>query len=82
MILGDIVTLAKAGFKANDIKVLLEMCETSPKVQEAKAPTTEEAKETLKQVEKDSVVEEKSATPEVSPSDNKTYDIFRKFLEG
>ena len=38
MIFADLVTLAKAGWSPKQVKELLEMCETSPKVKEAELP--------------------------------------------
>ena len=40
MKMGDIVALAKAGYKPADVLKLLEYVETSPKVQEAAPGTT------------------------------------------
>lgn len=37
----DIVALAKAGYSPKDVKDLLELTETDPKVKEAEAPKTE-----------------------------------------
>lgn len=34
----DIVALAKAGYKPSDVKDLLELCETDPKVKDKEPP--------------------------------------------
>lgn len=54
MILSDIVALAKAGYTPKQVKELLEMVETSPKVKEAD----------LKDV-----VDKKEKEPEVKPEE-------------
>lgn len=76
MVFSDIVALAKAGYSPKDVKTLLEMCETSPNVQDAKAPTPEEANKVLEQVKENDVVEEKSVIPEEEPN----IEIFKKFF--
>ena len=81
MVFSDIVALAKAGYSPKDVKLLMEMCETSPKVQDAKAPTPEEANKALEQAKKDSKVEEKSATPEPQEVVDTNEDIFKKFFK-
>lgn len=55
MILSDIVALAKAGYTPKQVKELLEMVETSPKVKEA------DLKDVVDKNEKESEVK----TPEV-----------------
>ena len=52
MILSDIVALAKAGYSPKQVKELLEMVETSPKVKEA---------------DLEDVVDKKEKEPEVEP---------------
>lgn len=81
MVFSDIVALAKAGYTPKDVKTLLEMCETSPKVQDAKTPTPEEVNKTLEQAKKDSEVEVKSATPETQENVDTNEEIFKKFFK-
>lgn len=53
MIFADLVTLAKAGWSPKQVKELLEMCETSPKVQEAELP--KEAVEDINKEEQEEI---------------------------
>lgn len=46
MIFSDIVALAKAGYSPKQVKELLEMVETSPKVKETKVEEITKPKET------------------------------------
>lgn len=46
MIFSDIVALAKAGYSPKQVKELLEMVETSPKVKETKVEEVTKPKET------------------------------------
>ena len=54
MVFSDIIALAKAGYSPKDVKLLMEMCETSPEVQDANAPRPEAANKALDQAKKDS----------------------------
>lgn len=62
MKLEDIITLAKAGYTPKQVKELLEIVETSPKVQEAAPITVEEAEHKL-----DKEPEVKTKTKEEDP---------------
>jgi len=52
MIFSDIVALAKAGYSPKQVKELLEMVETSPKVAETKVEEITKPKETKTEPEK------------------------------
>lgn len=74
MIFQDIVTLAKAGWTPKQIKEVLEMVETSPKVQETKVE------------EVDTKLQDKTEvkTPEVEPKAEAEEDplaLFSKLLK-
>ena len=62
MKLEDIITLAKAGYTPKQVKELLEIVETSPKVKEAAPITVEEAEHKL-----DKEPEVKTKTEEEDP---------------
>ena len=55
MILSDIVSLAKAGYSPKQVKELLEMVETSPKVKENDLKDVVDKKEKEPEVEKPEV---------------------------
>ena len=55
MILSDIVALAKAGYSPKQVKELLEMVETSPKVKEADLKDVVDKKEKEPEVNKPEV---------------------------
>lgn len=55
MILSDIVALAKAGYTPKQVKELLEMVETSPKVKEADLEDVVDKKEKETEVKKPEV---------------------------
>lgn len=55
MILSDIVALAKAGYSPKQVKELLEMVETSPKVKEADLKDVVDKKEKETEVKKPEV---------------------------
>lgn len=74
MIFQDIVALAKAGWTPKQIKEILEMVETSPKVQETKA----------EEVDKQLQDKTEDKKPEVEPKAESEEDpvaIFAKLLK-
>ena len=63
MIFSDLVALAKAGYSPKQVKELLEMVETSPKVKEASVEEVKKAEEQKEQPK----TEEKSKQEEDDP---------------
>lgn len=63
MILSDIVALAKAGYSPKQVKELLEMVETSPKVKEA------DVKDVVDKKEKEPEVKKPEVEPKVDTDD-------------
>lgn len=58
MIFQDIVALAKAGWTPKQIKEILEMVETSPKVQETKVEDLDKKEPEVKKTEPEEVKDE------------------------
>lgn len=64
MIFSDLVALAKAGYSPKQVKELLEMVETSPKVKET---SVDEAKKLEKEQPKEQPKEEESKQEDEDP---------------
>lgn len=73
--LDDLVSLAKAGWTPHQVKEVLEMIETSPKIQEA-------APEDLKPVEikEEPKVEEPIGTIKASTEDDDALETLKKLI--
>ena len=71
----DIVALAKAGYSPKQVKEFLEYVETSPKVQEAPAPTAEDVKNIEVTPEPQPIVEKQEVKQETAE------DILNRLLE-